>query len=758
MKYNLIDRTDSFDDFNELLNLTNLVVVVSRKAVGKSRYIEEFLKEKKKYYSIYQCEIINSNLIFESGHFFDNLYKDYKEKIRFFRKIKDSINKIDISFNIPMTPISFDIIEEDIIQKQFKEINRYLKTSQNNIIVIQKINCCDDLSLKLFFKLIKAHPLVSFIFEYTIPDDDLLQIEEFKNTLYKNNINYNIYNLKTIDINYIYDFIKSNGINEQNKIELITTDYITKNGNIYNLFYNIKSFTTNQSIIDNDGALLLFSTIEEKYKLIVLIITLYSNKISLNDLIDILENHIIMNKNDLEIFLNESPLIEENNKMYKIYHESFLKLIQKYYQHHLFLTAKELLINFYDKKITCYKNYAYIYPLVFLLTFTNDERIELFFPYINRFLFTNQQSLIYYEQIEKIIKKIYLTNKNSNSEKMVLELVKNACKNGNYDIANSTLDTIYNLNNHIHVAYKALIYTQKNFHDIEKFIAQMKLKFFYNERFQLFLDLCLSNYYMKNKSDIYAKTFNESILKKKNYSEYIEYTFIKKNNTIYLPFDEAIRVLNDCIKEFRRKNRKDLAVRSQITLISRKMHAMDFAYAELNLKKLLKNSTNKEIKKYYILNNLGVVKLLKKDKSASVYLTEALLYEMTEYEELIVKSNLLVASCLVSNKRMCIDLIKQIESSYYEKYNFQQFLHVIYSNIYFYYIYINNLEKINFYKQKLIELKIKSKGQDLEKIIDCQLYNSFDTLSQKNEWYYLNNLFYHPGILGYWEVEIDHKM
>lgn len=758
MQYNLIDRTDSFDEFDEMFDSTNLIIVTSRKAVGKSRYIEEFLKEKKKGYSIFQCEIMNSNFMFENGHFFNNLYLDYKEKINLLRKIKDPLKKINFSIDIPMTPLSIDIVEDDIVQTQFKEINKYLKTSQKNIMVIQKTHCCDDLSLKLLFKLIKNHPLTLFVFEYTISDTNPLQIEEFKNILFKNNLNYSIFNLKTIDINYIYEFIKKNGIYEQDKIDLIATDYIAGKGNIYNLFYNIKSFTTNQTIMDNEGALILFSKLEEKYKLVILIVTLYANKITLNDLIDIFEDHIFIERKELKKFLNETPLIEKDNDFYKIYHESFIKLLKDYYNHHLFLSAKEFLINFYDKKIVCYNNYAYIYSLVFLLTFTNDQRIEKFFPYINKFLFSNQQSLAYYEQINRIIKRIYLSNGNPNSEKIILELVKNACKNGNYKVADSTLTTIYNPDNHIHIAYKAFIYSQSNFKNIDSFISTMKLKFSYNKRFVLFLDLCLSTYYMKNKSEKDAKSFNDSILANKSNSKYIEYTFIKKNNTIYLPYNEAINILNECINEFKRKKRKDLVIRTQITLISRKMHAMDFSYAETKLKYLLKNSTNKEIKKYYILNNLGVVKLLKKEKIAFTYLTEALLYEMTEYEELIVKSNLLVAACLSSNERVCIDLIKQIESSSYEKYSFQQFLHVIYSNIYFYYMNVNNIGKVNFYKERLKQLKNNSKDNDLKKVIECQLNNNFDILSQQNQWYYLKDLVYHPGILGYWEIEIDHNM
>lgn len=176
---------------------------------------------------------------------------------------------------------------------------------------------------------------------------------------------------------------------------------------------------------------------------------------------------------------------------------------------------------------------------------------------------------------------------------------------------------------------------------------------------------------------------------------------------------------------------------------------------------IARNCINKAIKldtknlsQCYILNNKSVIDLLEGTYSLTTEksLKDAALLSVSEYERIIIECNLLIFYC----KTMEFDKAKlyaqRIENSGYQKFSYEEFLHIVYQNLLFYYNTVNDTVNSNYYYKRIMSLVNDADVQDSTK----ELAKSMNGLSPQKSFY--SQFKFRADFLGYWEFTIDNDL
>ena len=285
-----------------------------------------------------------------------------------------------------------------------------------------------------------------------------------------------------------------------------------------------------------------------------------------------------------------------------------------------------------------------LFRLIYLYFLFNDERIITLLPYIKERLINAQSINQVLDQIESISKsgKIDLKLK----QKLILGIVDILYAIGNMSMARKKLDTIFQKDNLQHEMYNLALKGLLNELDFASYYNELFRKYKSQVRIELFCEYMMLYHKMKYESSTTAKKYAQKLLRTKQYKNYLEYYFILKNFSTYLNNNEAIIALQQCINVFESQKRKDLAIRTKVTLAMRIANIGDLMTA----RKILKEAENENIyscREYYFLNNISVIDILEGNISDEVEsnLKNALLFLPTQYEKGIILCNLLIYYC-----------------------------------------------------------------------------------------------------------------
>lgn len=154
----------------------------------------------------------------------------------------------------------------------------------------------------------------------------------------------------------------------------------------------------------------------------------------------------------------------------------------------------------------------------------------------------------------------------------------------------------------------------------------------------------------------------------------------------------------------------------------------------------------------YILNNKSVLELLDNSYSRTTEknLRNALILCVSRYEKLIVNANLLVFYCLVNNFCAANHIANIIEESNYLDFQYEELLHIIYQNLYYFYDVFNcDDNKKQYYYNQIINLINSPKTRESTKF----LASGMNHLIKTN--YFYAQFPFRADFLGYWEFTID---
>ena len=153
-----------------------------------------------------------------------------------------------------------------------------------------------------------------------------------------------------------------------------------------------------------------------------------------------------------------------------------------------------------------------------------------------------------------------------------------------------------------------------------------------------------------------------------------------------------------------------------------------------------------------MLNNSAVIDILD-DKVTPIVLNrlaDAALMNTNPYESLIIKSNWLIGLILSNHMNHAADLATEIEQSNYEDYQYEDFLHIVYQNLFFYYSKTRDDEKVSFYRKKLVAL---SKRDGINESTRTLIHMMLER-KQSSETFY-SRFPFRVDFLGFWGLVIS---
>lgn len=249
-----------------------------------------------------------------------------------------------------------------------------------------------------------------------------------------------------------------------------------------------------------------------------------------------------------------------------------------------------------------------------------------------------------------------------------------------------------------------------------------------------------------------AKEYGKKLINNEMYEQYIEYAYLLRNYAELSDDNEECKQLyNQALIRFKSKEMYHDMAAVYLSLSMIAAYSGDIARS----KQYIEDATTldrRELSECYILNNNAVLELLGNTYSYQTEkdLRNALLLCVTRYEKLIVSANLLIFYCLTNNFNEATHIANIIEKSNYLDFQYEEFLHIIYQNLYYYYdLFKHNNAKKQYYYDQILDLVNSPKTKESTKFLTSGMNRLI-----KTDYFYAQFPF-RADFLGYWEFTVD---
>jgi len=772
---NRINERQQIIDFIKGSEKSNeVIILVGPSGVGKSELVRHVL----------ECEIsgnkkirvnisINKASAFENNHYLNLLYKSVfdhfnTDKISFLKNIfKSGIFNI---FNIPR--IAFDLLinklgfsekprlfepiqQPDIIHK--KEFIEKMLSGKNYIITIENFQSIDTGSFEVLNEIIAHTSNLVFIFEYTFSAND----------------NDNLFSMINI-ISKIcgHDKIKSLYINKLDFTEarrLLSDDSGLSNANIDDL----------EKIYDNSGGNLMHiilaknfldtkqipieTTIErlsKNAKYLLGIIYWLETEINYTELFELTSDPYTPPEIIFSFTLYESCYQELSNAKVivsakselRLRHDSIITAIENRPKDPIFFLAYNAVKKYYLNAMKDSAKKPQIAERLFSLYIKGGD-IDIIS------LLTEIRIIVLREKYpEDIIKKLGFLEKKLPAAPISIranayELLAEICHSiGMAEQAETYLNQIYNATNPYHFALKAGILALKyHIPDCQNELDVMADTPFNNPRLRIIIGLCRLFGVMMTLSKSTGKMYAEKLLKDSECAEFVEYGILLRNYAELIDdIPESISVYEQALPIFKTHHYQVYEADVYIALSMLYAYLGSLNMAEDYLQLAIDTST--DINKSEIYNNMAVISILKGsyNKETLKNLNNAILLNNYDYDKFIIKCNLLVYYCLTGNMENANKLCVQIEDSKHERYNYDEFKHIIYTNLLFYSKQVQDINREKLYTNKLRELA--NSDNVCESVV--RLIKANFSATEDNKYFY-SKFPYRVDFLCNWRFWID---
>jgi len=768
---NLIQLLSSKKSNNEVL------VITGPSGVGKSGLVRHVMGSKAFNTRYIRVQISrNASNAFENYHYLNILYKtisnyvnnSYDKQLKLFSKtiafnvsnlIRIAIEWVKNKAGFPETvKLSEPIQQPNIIQK--KDYIEKILSKKDFIVSIDNFQSIDVGSIEVIENIIAQTTNIVYILEYTLTNDDekrflgvvyesmtnicghdnvrIIYINKLEFTeaqrLIPNNINLtdnDIINLKNIydnsNGNLIHIILTSGEINAIKNPIQSTIGNLSKNARyLLEIIYWLETETTYNE---------LFLLVTEQYTSsnIAFSLVMYENAFN-----ELCTASIIESIGSILRWRHDSIITTIENHNIEPIHYLAYTAVKKYYLDIMQDSSKKPLI--IERLFSLYIKYGDA-DVVELLT--EVRSIILQYKYPNLII----------DKLGFLEKK--LINSTISHRIYAYETLAEICHTvGLADKAEEYLNKIYDSSNNYHLALRASILSLKyyipNYQKELDFMANMPYS---NPRLRLIISLCRLFSVMMASRKLEGKIYAEHLLSNSEYVNFIEYGILLRNYSELIDdIPDSINILKQALAIFQTNNCQWYEADVYIALSMLYAYSGDLILAE----EYIQNAVCKypEIEQSSIYNNIAVISILKRTLSKETIknLNDALLINSYDYDRCIIKCNMLVYYCLVDDLENAEKLYTQIETSKYERYDYDEFKHIIYTNLLFFSECVHDFERIELYTQKLKNLA--SLNDVCESVI--QLIKS--NLSKKeNARYFYSRFPYRVDFLGNWRFFIDKK-
>ena len=731
-----------------------VLMLYSDAGIGKARLIEEYLKKMYPITAKLNIKIPASTKGIMSDFSFFNAF--YEQMAKYIYENHYSLN-IHFKIEIPYFPFIIEMhnlcdTPQNIIKKT-KKCEKFFKNYEHEVVIaIENSQIMDIPSLNIFTKFLKKYKNIIMFLQYTT---DAEHNKQTMQNIFDYIKDYSVTNVPILLRQLTPDhaiMVISNKLDKDIDSTLIKEKYSEVHGNMDELLLYSANELDPKATLDSqieqslskDSKYILYLTLfyrgtiykDELYRLLLMTLEQTWDKDRMEKILIELQEKFLITIDNTKISINNSVIAEL---------EDHLSSPTAYVAYKI---VKEKSFN--DLERPSYELDS-LYRLLYLFSLFNSQDIISLLPYIKERLI--QENSIY--KVIEQIKKIISSGKISNVwiQKLQIGLIDILYSIGDVESACEELNLIFDSENLQHHMYRLAFKSALNEKDFKDYYEMLRKQYEDHPRIVLFCDYMLLYYKMKYSASSDARCYAKKLLNTEENSQYLEYYFVLKNFSTYENNLSAIRYLTQCINAFKKYNRHDLAVRTEVTLAMRyaNIGSLDEAY------QILSQAHSKnvyECKECYFLNNFAVIEILKGNFIPEVEknLKNALLFNPSKYEEGIILCNLLIYYCKTSNITKAARTAAYLERVEYQQYRFEQYQHIIHWNLYYYYSTINDTDKMNQHAVQIKKLQ-NNAPKELQEYISSTMDKTIH-LSTTHRRYFYSKLPYRPDYIGYWQLEV----
>lgn len=775
MNTELLDRNTEISDVVEIINLptesNKIIFLTGISGIGKSGLVEKLSQSSSLKDIIISVKISKSSVdTIENQQYFNAIYKTVTKyaKNKMFDKILSPAQQgakslknlcrilLDIIKNklgINETTFLAEPEENDSIIRK-KDYLLYILKKANVILDIENIQNIDTQSLEILKEIMFESNDKTFIFEYTLTENNHKHFEN----LYKEfkEINHQIwcYKVEKMDFLIAKELAPKNILIEEEKLRVL---YEKSNGNLMEIILANTNMENAKSNID-----LKIKTLSSDEKYILYIIYLNNSPIHYDELITmtIIEcsERIVRSLEQLKQIvdnLHNKKILSIESDFIKIKHDSIIEMLQQYVATPILYCAYTSLKEYYNKRLDSIP--MAVERLLFLYLNFSDQELLTFLPKVKEYILNLKYpdliitKLGYFREDMKIVG----LNGFNGTYYLTLMIVEICINKKMGEEAQRNLDLIFDENNEYHIALQAQIFSLQESKEAHDELCQLLLKASPNSRLQLICEICLL--YLKTKlfPSTQTESYGKKLIENTSYQSYVEYAFLLRN---YAELCESTDVCTDlylkALHIFEQNNMFHEIASVYISLSM--LHAYDgnISLAKQYIEDAI-NINDSELSLCYILNNKAVLQILEKkyNKTTEKNLRDALLLAVSRYEKLIIYANLMIYYCLEKNFSKANEFAMKIENSHYEDFKYEELLHIIYQNLYYFYSIFehNNIKKIYYYNRIIALINSPDIRESTKKLASGM--NHFIEVS-----YFYAQFPYRVDFLGYWEITIDNNI
>lgn len=634
---------------------------------------------------------------------------------------------------------------------------------RNHFIVnIENIQNIDTQSLEIFTEILKRVKGTTFVLEYTLgpkTKDDLMNFINELSTLEAVIFPYTIEKLAFEEAQKLAPQSAKTEYDEN----LLMNIYSQANGNLMQIIlYNNNNGTEVNPIKASIDSLLR----DEKY--IVNIIYLNEGIINCTQLFQMILN----SRRESPIKLSQPYLVSlldglivkniiiQNGDIIRISHDSIMAELEEQKVNPLLYSAYGQLTDYYweQKQLDPFHDSS-VERLFSLYLKFSDEAVTDILDDLKYIILKCKYPHTMIAKLSRLKDKLLEKQSNLGSKsiyEMILMMVGFSYDMDLGKVAQENLDIIYDSRNPLHRAYQVGILSLDCSSIKQRdLIRDMVAKAPKGSRLKLTMELCLLTAMMQACPLVESKKFAESLMFEKEYDNFLEYGFLLRNYAEMVDYtNESIELYKKCLQIFEQHKRKDLQAQIFISL------SMSYSYkglletAKNYIMKAL-DISNRPLKENFVLNNLAVIEILAGSFTEQVEkdLNDSLLITSNEYEQVIIRCNLLIYYVMTRQNELARQTSQAIECCNYEKFEYEELQHIVYQNLMFYYETINSVEQQNYYATRIQDLIYqKDVGIGTKQLAELLLAKK-----RVAEIFY-SNFPFRADFLGYWGFEISRDL
>lgn len=777
------ERRDIPSKIRQNRHSSQIIILIGTTGVGKSALVENLLEKELREYKYAILNIgKNSPHTIDNLYYFNALYKKINEtaekqkeyalktaaqhgRKNFYNWLRIIAGVIKNYFNFDPEQHIYEPFEAYSVSRKKEYILSALK-GEDFIIAIENVQNIDAQSEELFQDILKNTDSITWILEYTLPRNGIdTAFYSFANGWKCLGIPLTVYQIQPLDFDLAFNLAPVE-IQDLQRKEQLRNQYEKSQGNLLTIMVIPKNLENDADYIECK-----LKSLNQDLKYIIYILYLNESPIGESVLLSMLtkvseqEQQIYFSPGKanrlLQVLIDEKIIIIQN-EAYSIKHDSLRTALSRFQVNAPLFLAYRTLENYYRNRLNnvfmwedreeCINHLFSLY-----IRFHDEGLIELL-PELREIIFSTKYPKEIIQKIERFRQEILKNGQTDiNIIYSVAKFLTELCIKLQYpNEAQSNLDLIYNLSpNQYLIGLQGAIYALQSSQENQDKLDALIDKAQEGSRLRLSLCLCRLRMMMRSCNSENSRLYAELLLSCDTYQNTPEYGFLLYN---YAEFAEspsaALKVYQEALLIFKKFGL--VHIQGEIFLSK----SMSYSYAG-QLKKArgaiekAKKLAPRHIPEATLLNNSAVIDILDNKIGTDVVnkLADAVLMSTNHYECLIIKSNWLTALILHRHMAHAAEVAEEIEAENYEVYQYEDFLHIIYQNLLFFYSTVGNSEKSVYYERKLLNLSNR-KGINPGTKILIQLM-----LQKKQD----SNIFYSQfpfrvDFLGFWGTEISRDL